>query len=316
MTLRPSATLLTTLETQNRWISGVTCLTSESESRIYVLCHSPCAILVFDHHRIPFRIQNEVQKDEIRQPSDIAASDHSNCLYVTDSGSGVVCPEVGQAAEEVEQPPVIWKITPTTFDAVRWLTGIEKPSTLAVTRDGRVLVLRWAPERPVMETYSPDARRIGIISFPSTVEYPRHAVETPSGIWIACYWVRIEKIWRVCEVETIPGAKEEHGIVLTTARDFDLTDLKKPLNHAYYLTLDEHQRAITADFSNDRVVLCDPHFRYCQILLTETEHGIVAPRRVHYHLENRQLLVVHGGHGFRELRNALGGRFVDVYKIC
>lgn len=306
---------MTTLDTQNRWISGVTCLTSESESRIYVLCHSPCAILVFDHHRIPFRIQNEVQKDEIRQPSDIAASDHSNCLYVTDSGSGV-CPEVGQAVEEVEQPPVIWKITPTTFDAVRWLTGIEKPSTLAVTRDGRVLVLRWAPERPVMETYSPDARRIGIISFPSTVEYPRHAVETPSGIWIACYWVRIEKIWRVCEVETIPGAKEEHGIVLTTARDFDLTELKKPLNHAYYLTLDEHQRAITADFSNDRVVLCDPHFRYCQILLTETEHGIVAPRRVHYHLENRQLLVVHGGHGFRELRNALGGRFVDVYKIC
>lgn len=303
---------MASLDTQNRWISGVTCLKSESESRIYVLCHSPCAILVFDHQRIPFRIQNEVQKDEIRQPSDIAASDHSSCLYVTDSGTGV-SPDAGQ--EEVEQP-VIWKISPTTFDAVRWLTGIDKPSTLAVTRDGRVLVLRWAPERPVMETYSPDARRIVSVALPSTVEYPRHAVETRSGTWIVCYWVRIERIWRICELVLVPGGEEDRSGDLTMARDFDLTELTKSLNHAYYVTLDEHERVITADFSNDRVILCDPQFRYSQILLAEREHGIVAPRRVHYHLENRQLLVVHGGLGFRELRNALGGRFVDVYNVC
>lgn len=296
--LRPSVTLGSELDTGDRWVSGVT----KYDNHIYVMCHSPSVILVLAD-RSPFQLLREIQTKTIRKPLDIAASPASNCLYVTDRGDF-------SDKTEAHENSAVWKVTSVKDEVSKWLDGVNNPFTLSVTCDGRVLLLRWV-EPPCLEIYGTDARLIRTIQPPPTFEYPRHAVETPQGTWIICYWVRHDRTWGVCEIGEVDKNAETAEIV----RKFNPVERGELLNHTYHLALDSYNRVFVADNSNNRVVLFDPDFRWSEILLTEAKDGVVCPSRIHFDSEKRQLIVVHGGRSFRATPGAWGGRKLDVYEV-
>src|SRR6218665_3599597 len=142
---------------------GLTKLRNE----IYVLCFRDHLIRVYED-RYPFRLNKDMELEEMKFPFHIVSSEKKNCLYVSDYDEKRV-----------------WKITRETDDQhkiIKWLTTDYAPWALSVPRDGELLMINRSSHSLMI--YGSDAELIRSITLTRDINYPHHAVETSIGNFI------------------------------------------------------------------------------------------------------------------------------------
>jgi len=270
---------------------------------IYVLCRSRSshhAIRVFKD-RSPFHFQVEIAIKEIKYPWDVESSEKDNCLYICE----VNC---------------VWKITRETGDQhkiMKWLTTDYEPSTLSMSIDGQLLMVRHTP--PCLMIYGSDAELVHSIPLAQDIKYPHHAVETSIGNFIIIHNEEQEVMEDDLALmeggmqkERLDGKEGKRGssglrmltklVVSELTRDgqmvirrYNPSDKTQQMYYSRYISLDSDDRVFVADHGNHRVILLDSDLKWNRILCpTEEEKEetmIREPGRLCYDEEMKQLIV-------------------------
>lgn len=152
------------------------------ENLIYLLSQNSKLILAFDVE-FPFGLQKGIPLPQVARPRDLAACETHNCLYGVDDRS-----------------KCIWKIRPTSPDVTvnLWLTGIDSPFKISVTKDGCVLIPRDDKPR-VLDLMGSDARLEKSITLPDVIKHVQHAIQSPSETFFISYGrkkARITDLWK------------------------------------------------------------------------------------------------------------------------
>lgn len=229
----------------------------------------------------PFVQLRDLKTKDVAKPNDIAACHINNCLYVTDEGNS----------------KCVWRITLPDDRVTRWLSGIDWPLTLSVSKtDGTVHILRQNSPS-VLESYSPAGIRTNTVSLPLNIDKPQQAIETKSGgEFVVSYG------WKDSQVLS-------HGLCLlardgSVVRQFYPRDGVRQMNCPLHLTVDEDGRVYVVDSLKNRVVLFDQQLNWVDEILRENNFGIRKPERICYVGEKKQLILVHEG-----------GKKLDIYEL-
>lgn len=250
-----------TLVLENRDVFGIAHL----DMRFYVLCRSPNAIVYYSDQSPFVKFTDFDITAHIKHPQDIAASDSSKCLYVTDIGNNC-----------------IWKVERTyTFKLARWVSDISSPHTLSVGPEGRVVT--FGNQSKSLDVYGADAVLIHRVPLPSEVKAPQHAVETSKGNYIVSYGDLNGKKQGICEI-TVKGKvvrKYEHKT--------------EKLNHPTHLAIDSEDKVFVVDYAHSRILQLDSLLKLEQILPSDEKDKLEKPFRlcVKSIKGQRRLLVEH-----------------------
>lgn len=241
-------------------VRGVTKL----QNNIYVLTFRPNRILIYDDQN-SFELQEELNIDQIFCPQEMAGSEVSDCLYISDSGSRCV-----------------WKITPRDHQITRWLPDYSW--ALSVLNDGKVIMPRWG-QLFSLEMYGEDGSLVRRLKLPVDIEIPKHVVETSKGNLVVSHWCQSRKAWTVSELT-------RDGQIMRSYNP--LNELQK-LDDPCYLSIDSENRVYVADcFNKNRVIVLDSKLNWQDALLTYDRNEILFPKVLYHDKRKMQLLVVHG----------------------
>ena len=262
-------------------VFGVTKLRHE----IYILClccSSSHVIRVFEDQN-PFSFRKKFNITEIKEPGDIESSESENCLYVSDSGEKCV-----------------WRITRWTdnqYNITKWLTTDYKPSALAMSSHGQLLMVNNSSSSLMI--YGSDTELIRSIQLSKIIRRTIHLVETSIGNYIILHYCwdneEDEESWSSGRAGLIKWSISEF------TRDgqmvvFRFIPSKGTQTFApCYLSLDTDDRVLVADYCFGRVILLDSNLKFDRILCPTAEDGeemsIRDPSRLCYDGERNQLIV-------------------------
>ena len=282
----PRVDKVATLRVSETFIMGVTLL----DGRIYVICDESNIIAVFTSQQ-PFRRLQDIVVNGLWSPGDIAASVNVGCLYVIDSR------------------PAVWRISVDNGAVVQWLTGLDA-LTVSVTVEDKVVLLvmvntqgsldernwTWLGE---VHVYSSDAVLETVIKLSPNITNPLSIILTTRKTFIVSCGLSYHEVNRVCEVDMTGRVLKAFG----SSPGDGVDQLYEPL-HA---SLDDEERVIVADSSNQRVLLLNKQLTSPRVLVTWHAQLLNddddCPVRLHYDRHTGTLLV------------GLGSGHVDVYKV-
>lgn len=250
-------------------IAGVTKLQNDV---IYVLRHASqsSSIRVYKDQS-PIQWQTEILLEGVGLAHDIAASNESQCLYISD-----------------KDKKCLWKMTITNCHLSKWLEHVGDPFTMSLSFDDLLVIPRCGqPAR--IEVYARNAALVHRIQLASEIENIRHAVETPTRSFIVIAQctertsgtVQQASRWTVCEVTRDGDA----------VRVFEAADEAQQLSNPHHLSLDLSDGVLVADYGNHTVVQFDSDLKWRQILLSTYKDSLVKPVRLFFDQKKRQLLV-------------------------
>ena len=244
-------------------VNGVT----YSENKIYTLLQTPKSLRVYEDQE-PFALQKIINIDDVKNPEDLAYSNRSNCLYITDGSE--TC---------------IWKFDLSNDRLTKWLLQISEPYTLSVSTEGHVLILKESQ----LELYGPDAYLLHRIQLSNEVRQPKHAIQTSTGDFIILHRMLSSSsdLWVVSKVSS-------DGQVINR---YIPSDVWEKFGQPCHLAYDSvRNRAFVVDLAH-KVTLLDGDFRWSQILLSKDTHGINLPTRGSYSPQKFQLIIGLWGNG-------------------
>ena len=129
--------------------------------------------------------------------------------------------------------------------------------------------------------FDADGDELRRVQLPDHVE-PRHAVESPTGTFIASLNNTQLKQWQVVEVNTV-------GEVLRQFSGSRLTSLGFTPHIA---VAHSHGKILVADYVNHRILLLDNHLSLRRVIIDEHQLNYKSPLRLCYREDKGQLLVM------------------------
>lgn len=215
----------------------------------------------------PFNIQKTIQTSQrILEPWDIVSSELLKCLYVTDQGS-----------------QCIWKITPEDSRQTVWLSHVENLSTISVSSNGHVLLIKDTRESTQLEHYDSDAKLFRVYPLQNEIKCPIHAIQKPGGEFIVAHrWRDVGGPWAISQLD-------QDGKMINQFKH----GMETELNFPCYFSVDPRTfQLFVADMENNQVIMLNSNtLRYCKVLLTEENDEICHPWRICFNIKEGQLIV-------------------------
>lgn len=216
----------------------------------------------------PFNLQKTIQTTpRIPDPWDIVSSELLNCLYVTDQGS-----------------QCIWKILPEDSQLTVWLNHLENLSTISVSSNGCVLLIKDTRKSTQLELYGSDAKLFRAYTLQNEIKCPIHAIQKPGGEFIVAHrWRDVSGPWTISQLD-------QDGKMINY---FKPVDTEPELNFPCYFSADPRAfRLFVADIENNQVIMFNSNtLRCCKVLLTEENDEIYHPWRICFNVKEGQLIV-------------------------
>jgi len=269
---------------ERRVVRGVTTL----NDKIFVVYDELPFIVVYMSQKPYSRLPN-ISINGLKNPSNIAAG--SRCLYVSDTGSVAV-----------------WRVKAADSKVDQWLSGLIAWS-LSVTSEEKLVLLVWVDLQGSIEernatwhgeihVYSAGAVKETVIKLSRDITVPLHVVMTTRKTFIVNYGLPWHEMNRMCEVDMTGRMLKAFG----SAPGRDVGQLYSPS----YISLDDEERIIVADSSNDRVLLLNRQLMLQRVLVKwrpQSFDDVQGPLKLHYDRHSGRLLVgLHTGH-------------VDIYQL-
>lgn len=275
--------LLQTLGTGQR--GGVTGLTKLT-NRVYIVYRKSDTISVYNSEQQPFTQLRSIHVNGMKDPTDMAASVNSNCLYVADWVSRCV-----------------WRVR-ADHKVDKWIDGVNALG-LSVTSEGHLVILIVTDLqgsranvtcRGRVEVYGVDKLKLTVLKLPHDVGNPWRALQTSANTFIVSHGTEWTALHRVVEVNNEGSIVTSHG----GPRGNGMGQLDSP----YHIALDADERVFVADCLNSRVLLFSRKLNIERVLLTWSRaDDVYWPTRLHYDTETSQLAV------------GLGTGHVEIYNL-
>jgi len=238
-------------------VTGVTQL----HDVVYMICWRSSTITRFNattHQRL-----TDIDIKDLRRPCDIVACERTSQLYVAD------------------YPECVWRVSSDGTDIKHWLPKSPddtfKPRKLSVTST-RLLVTLLRTRQ--LRQFDADGDELRRVQLPDRM-YPRHAMESPTGTFIASLLNRQLKQDLVVEVNT-------EGEMLRQFSGSHLTSL----GNTQHVAVDSHGNTLVADSNNNCILLLDDHLSLRRVIIDEHQLNYKRPHRLCYREDKGQLLVV------------------------
>jgi len=204
----------------------------------------------------------DINVEDLSDPRDIVACERTSLLYVT----------------ELEE--CVWRVSPDGTDIKHWLPKSPddtfKPRRLSVTST-RLLVTSWYTRQLRQFDADGDELRRVQLSYHMLLE---HAVESPTGTFIASLNNTQLEQWQVVEVNT-------GGEVL---RQFSGSRLAS-LGVTPHVAVDSHGNIFVGDRDNRHILLLNNHLSLRRVIIDEHLLNYEEPWRLCYREDKGQLLV-------------------------
>lgn len=253
-------------------VYGVT----EFKGTLHFLCSDPNSLRLYGDGG-SYDLRRQVELKDVLLPTDIAASEAGNCLFVIDQSRNC-----------------IWRVDGDSYAVERWSAAFE-PFSLFVTSDGRVLMPRTADPCAV-ETYSSNASVRRVCRLPSEFSDVQHAVESSNGNVIVSLLSKERKAWTICEIT------DSADVV----RRFAPTDVAQQPDCPRRLALDAGDAVFVADYRNGRVVLLDSQLNWNKVLLSKSKDRIRDPTRIFFSADKMRLIVAQSLGNLRAVVSSFG----------
>ena len=241
-------------------VSGV----AYSDNKIYTLQDGPKSLHVYGD-REPFALQKSIQINEVQDPEDLAYSNSSNCLYITDKG---------------EQ--CIWKIDLRNDQVTKWLRQISQPYRLSVSTEGHVLILKESNSFWYIEIYRSDAVLQRRLQLPNEILEPQHAILSSTGDFIIAHFT---VLWSSSGLSKLSS----DGHIVNRFIPRNVAEQFIHLNHLAFDSV--YKRLFALDINGNKVTLLDADLTWSQTILSMEKHGISTPTRMCYNPGKSQLIV-------------------------
>jgi len=237
-------------------VSGVTQL----HDVVFVVCWNPSTILRFiatTHQRL-----TDINLNDLLDPYDIAACEQTSHVYV------------------VEFTKCIWRVSADGADIRNWLAKSPheefKPCTLSVTSTRLLVTLYYTQQ---LMQFDADGNELRRVHLPNYME-PLHAVESPTGTFIASHYITQLDQFQVSEVNT-------GGEVLRQFTSSHLSSFDDPI----HVAVDSHGNIFVADCYSRRISLLDAHLTLRRVIIDEHQLNDRRPWRLCYTEQSGQLVV-------------------------
>lgn len=217
----------------------------------------------------PFEKESDKIREDLKDPFFIAACKDNSCLYITD--------------KELKK---VLKVD-RHYTANEWDMLLEEPYRLSVISKGRVLMPKWSP--PSLEIYDTNGSNLKVISLPSEIIEPWHAVEMSEGVFAVSHGDKTSPHHRVCMI-TCNADSSISELTLTFGDERGGYNNDSQLNRPRNLAIDEHGRVIIADAGNMRVVVLDAGWKTFASVKTT-----ITPERICYCRESKQIFIGYFG---------------------
>jgi len=221
---------------------------------VYVVCRCSSTVRTFSattHQRLA-----DIEVSGLRDPSDLAACEHTSRLYVADDGN------------------CIWRVLSDGEDVKRWWTkspsDVFRPRTLSVT-SARLLVTSSGQLRQ----FDSAGNQLRCVHLPDFIE-PRHAVESARGTFI---------------VSHRNTQSNQHHVIEVSGEGQDLRQSSGSLGVLHHVAVDSRRNVFVADDVNRQILLLDAQLALRRVIADEHQLNSEKPRRLCYVEQAGQLLV-------------------------
>jgi len=239
-------------------VVGVVMGVTQLHDVVYVVCWNYSTVRRFNATtRLPL---NDINVKDLRQPYDIATCEQTSQLYVAD----LQC---------------VWRMSSDGADIKHWLPKSPddtfKPRKLSVTSTRLLVTSRDTRQ---LRQFDADGDELRCIQLPDDTR-PQHAVESPTGTFVASVDNTQLKQGQVIEVNTEGEVLRQFSGGLTS------------LGYTPHIAVDSCGNILVADQENNRIALLDCHISLRRVIIDKYQLYYRRPERLCYREHSGQLLI-------------------------
>jgi hypothetical protein len=270
-----SLTKLATLDTADGCVFGV----SHLHHQLFVICRQSDTVLAYRDDR-PFERLEDVHVSGLRDPWDVASCSTHSCLYVTDLEGGCIWRVTLTPKSSNQTAP--WSKSMTE----RWLDNVDRPWTVSVTDDARVILVTGTG---LVLVIAPDGTQLCTVPLPAHIHIPLHAIELPDRTYLITHGLLEAQCHQVCQLRLIADTGSSE-VVRTFGGESNKQECLR-LREPWYVAALGRETFCLADSRNARLVLLDRELRLQTVVETKSGWTSRRPWRISY-VERLGLVVV------------------------
>jgi len=220
-------------------------------------CHNQ--IEVYDAKT--FTLQRPIAFPVLADSFSLAACPHNNCLYASDYKNSCVC-----------------RVALSRCNAVKRLLVGREPLGLSVNSEHNLLVVSRAEKK--LQIFTTDGTQLQSIQLQACIEYPRHAIQLPTGQFLV---IQSGSLHRVCLVGVDGVMVRSYG----GQKGSQLTQMSRPASFA----VDGEGRILVADRGNKRLLVIDQSLSSAHEMTVCVDGGLNRPFSLWYDQSCRRLCI-------------------------
>jgi len=244
--------------------NGVSGVTSLGDDVFVVRDNSQQKIEVYDAKT--FTLQRHITVPALGDCSyGLVACPYNNCIYSSD----IVNDRVHRVGLHVDL---------SGSNAVMNWSVARRPAGLSVNSEHNLLVVSRGESK--LQTFTTHGTLLQNIQLQADIEYPRHAVQLPTGQFLVSHHGSLH---RVCLVGADGAVVRSYG----GQEGYKLTQMNEPRS----LAVDREGRVLVADRDNDRLLVIDPSLSTAHEMSVSVDRGLNGPCSLWYDQSRRRLYI-------------------------
>jgi len=252
-----SSPTVTHVMPQGKQVGGMTSL---GDDVFVVRYNSQQKIEVYDAKT--FRLQRHITVPGLGDYSyGLAACPQNNCLYASD------CDNVS-----------VHRVELTGCNAVMKWSVARSPTGLSVNSEHSLLVVSRGERK--LQIFTTHGTLLEDIQLPADIEWPRHAVQLPTGQFLVSHWGSLHS---VCLVGADEAVIRSYG----GQKGSQLTEMELPVG----LAVDREGRVLVADQNNNRLLVIDQSLSSAHEMSVCVDGGLKGPFSLWYDQSCRRLYI-------------------------
>jgi len=240
--------------------SGVTGVTSLGDD-VFVVRHSSPQNLIEVYDAKTFTLQRHITVPGLGITFALVVCPYNNCLYASDYYN-----------DSVHRVDLSGSNAVMNWSVAHW------PAGLSVNSEHNLLVVSFGKHK--LQIFTTHGTLLQNIQLQADIEYPRHAVQLPTGQFLVSHHGSLH---RVCLVGADGAVVRSYG----GQEGYKLTQMNEPRS----LAVDREGRVLVADRDNDRLLVIDPSLSTAHEMSVSVDRGLNGPCSLWYDQSRRRLYI-------------------------